>query len=149
MITTAMKPIYHEALQIKNVSGAPMKRAKYVESALAKREGGVWIQVHNAIEVAFEKLLEKAEGVMVTKFGEVFDTLHSNFCLLCDDSEAKDDEERELEKALRNDLGEAVAEVKAMLADDGAIARRVAECKAYQAAQAETAKDPSSLFVPQ
>jgi hypothetical protein len=69
MITTAMKQIYREALQIKNVSGAPMKRAKYMESALAKREDGVWIQVHNAIEVAFDKLFENAEGIMVKKFG--------------------------------------------------------------------------------
>jgi predicted ATPase with chaperone activity len=149
MITTAMKQIYREVLQIKNVSGAPMKRAKYMESALAKREDGVWIQVHNAIEVAFDKLFENAEGIMVKKFGEVFDTLHINFCLLCDDSKAKDDKERESEKALRDVLGEAVAKVKAMLAHDGAITKRHAECKALQVAQAEAAKDPSSLFMPQ
>jgi hypothetical protein len=148
MITTAMKQIYRNAAQIKNVSGAPLKRAKYVESALAKREDGIWIQVHNAIEAAFEKLFETAGKIMVTKFGDAFDTLHSNFCLLCEDSEAKDDEERELEKALRNDLGEKAAEVKAMLADGGAIANLVAECKGYQATQAEAAKDTQSLFMP-
>jgi hypothetical protein len=80
---------------------------------------------------------------------EVFDTLHINFCLLCDDSKAKDDKERESEKALRDVLGEAVAKVKAMLAHDGAITKRHAECKALQVAQAEAAKDPSSLFMPQ
>jgi hypothetical protein len=144
-----MKQIYRDAAQIKGGVGAPMRRAKFVETALSKRDDGVWVQVHDAMEVAFDNLFEFAKKTMVKRFGEVFDALHNNFCLLCDDSEAKDEDEKVLEKALRDELKEKTAEVKAMLADGGAIAQRVAECKAYQATQAEAAKDFSSMFVSQ
>lgn len=86
---------------------------------------------------------------MVERLGEVFDALHFNFCLMCDDSEAKGEDEKMQEKALRDTLREATAKVEAMLADGGALAKSAADCKAYQATQAEAAKDPSSLFMPQ
>jgi hypothetical protein len=143
-----MKPIYVSAIQIKGGRGAPVRRAGLVENSVTKRNG-IWTQVHDAIEVAFDKLFEKAEDVMVKTFGEVFDTLHNNFLLLCDDTEAKDEKAKVLEKLLRNDLKEKAAEVKAMLEEGGKIAKLVAECKAYQASQAAAAKSFSSMFVSQ
>lgn len=147
-ITIAMKQVYRGATLIKGGRGAPRRRADHIESAVTKRNG-VWIGVHDAIEVAFDKLFERAENAMVARFGEVFDALHTNFCLLCDDSEAKDDEEKVLEQALRSELREKAAEVKEMLNEGGKIAELVAACKAYKAAQTAATKDPSSLFVPQ
>jgi hypothetical protein len=146
-VTLAMKPIYRDALQIKG-RGGPLKRAEFVESAVTKRSG-VWTQVLDAIEAAFDKLFERAENVMVKTFGDVFDTLHNNFLLLCDDSEAKDEKAKVLEKLLRGDLKEKAAEVKAMLEEGGKITKLVAQCKAYQTSQAAAAKDFSSMFVSQ
>jgi hypothetical protein len=136
-----MKPIYREAAKIKGGIGAPKRRSNHVESAVAKRNG-VWIQVHDAIEAAFVDLFRRAENKMVELSEEVFDTLHHNFCLLCDDSEAKDDKDKVLEKVLRDDLKEKAAEVKVMLEEGGKIAELVAQCKTYQAAQAEAASAP-------
>jgi hypothetical protein len=147
-LTAAMKPIYREAIQVKGGRGAPGRRAAFIESAVTKRNG-VWIQVHDAIEAAFDNLFERAENAMVEGFGEVFDKLHNNFLLLCDDTETKDEKAKVLEKVLRKDLKENAAEVKAMLEDGGKIAELVAACKAYQDVQTAASKDPSSLFVPQ
>jgi uncharacterized protein (DUF1697 family) len=143
-----MKPIYRDAIQIKGGRGSPVRRAGLVESAVTKRSG-VWTQVHDAIEASFDKLFGRAEDVMVNTFGDVFDTLHNNFLLLCDDSEAKDEKAKVLEKLLRSDLKEKAAEVKAMLDKGGKIAKLVAQCKAYQTSQAAAAKDFSSMFVSQ
>ena len=142
-----MKPIYHDARQIKGGKGAPGRRAGHVESAVTRRNG-VWIQLHDAIEAAFDDLFERAEKTMVNTFGQVFDSLHSNFVLLCDDSETKDEKTKVLETLLRNDLKEKVAEVKGMLEEGGKIAELVAGCKSIQASYA-AGKDPSSLFMPQ
>jgi len=144
-ITIAMKQVYREAIQIKGGRGAPRRRAEFIESAVTKRNR-IWIQVHDAIEVAFDELCARAENTMITKFGEVFDALHNNFCLLCADSETRDEKEKVLEKVLRDDLKLKAAEVKGMLAEGGMIAKRVAECKQYHSSQAAT--DTSSLFVP-
>jgi hypothetical protein len=143
-----MKPIYRDAMQIKG-RGGPIKRAGHVESAVTKRDGGVWMQVQDAIEAAFDRLFERAEEVMVKTFGDVFDTLHHNFLLLCDDSQAKDEKAKVLEKLLRGELKERAAEVKAMLEEGGKIAKLVADCKAYQTTQAAAAQEFSSMFVSQ
>ena len=87
-ITLAMKPIYQETVKIKGGRGAPKRRADHIEAAVTKRNG-IWIEVHDAIDVAFDALFGKVEDAMVTRFGEVFDSLHNNFKLLCADSEAK------------------------------------------------------------
>jgi hypothetical protein len=147
-ITLAMKPVYRDALQIKG-RGGPANRGKYVESAVTKRDGGIWTKVQDAIEVAFDTLFANAEDNMVTTFGNVFDTLHNNFLLLCDDSEAKDEKTKLAEKLLRDDLREKAAEVKAMLEEGGKIAELVAKCKSYQDSQAAAASEYSSMFVSQ
>jgi hypothetical protein len=143
-----MKPIYRDALQIKG-RGGPGNRAKHVESAVTKRDGGVWMKVQDAIEAAFDRLFAIAEDNMALTLGKVFDTLHNSFLLLCSDSEAKDEKAKVLETLLRDDLKEKAAEVKAMLEENGKISKLVAECKSYQANQAAAAKDFSSMFVSQ
>jgi len=144
-ITMTMRPIHRDAIQVKGGRGAPRRRADFVESAVTKRDG-IWIQVHDAIEDAFDELFKQTENEMVEIFGEVFDALRKNFCLLCDDSKTKDDKEKVLEKVLRDNLKEKAAEVKGMLEEDGKIAELVAACKAFHSSQAAT--DTSSLFVP-
>ena len=144
-ITLAMKPIYQETVKIKGGRGAPKRRADHIEAAVMKRNG-IWIEVHDAIDVAFDALFGKAEDAMVTRFGEVFDSLHNNFKLLCADSEAKSEKEKVLEAELRDDLKEKSLQVKAMLAEGGDIAKLVAACKAYQSPPAGASQ---SLFVPQ
>jgi hypothetical protein len=140
-----MKPIYQEAIKIKGGKGAPKRRAEHIEGAVAKRNG-VWIEVHDAIDAGFDVLFGKFEDQMVTKCGAVFDSLHNNFRLLCDDSEAKSEKEKVLEGGLRDDLREKSLQVKAMLAEGGEIAKLVAACKVYQAPPAGASQ---SLFVPQ
>jgi hypothetical protein len=140
-----MKPIYLDAIKTKGGRGAPKRRADHIEGAVTKRNG-IWIEVHDAIDVAFDALFEKAEEAMVTRFGSVFDSLHNNFQLLCADSEAKSEKEKVLEDELRNDLKEKSLQVKAMLAEGGQIAKLVAACKAYQT---PAVSGSQSLFVPQ
>ena len=140
-----MKPMYLEATKIKGGRGAPKRRADHIEGAVSKRNG-VWVEVHDAIERGLEEVFERDETHMVTRFGEVFDSLHKNFRLLCDDSEAKSEKEKVLEGELRNDLKEKSLQVKSMLAEDGEIAKLIAACKAYQSPPAESSQ---SLFVPQ
>jgi hypothetical protein len=144
-ITLAMKPIYLEAWKIKGVRGAPKRRADFVQAGVTKRNG-VWMQVHESIEAAFDKLSENAENAMVARFGEVFDSLHGNFLLLCEKSEAKSDKEKVFEKSLRDELGNRVTKVKEMLDEGGEITKLVAACKAYHAAPAANSQ---SLFVQQ
>jgi hypothetical protein len=81
---------------------------------------------------------------MVQRFGEVFDSLHTNFGLLCAKSEVRDEKQKVLEQALRAELKENLEKVKGMLGEGGDIPRLVAECMAYSA-QANS----SPLFVPQ
>lgn len=142
-ITLAMGPIYHEAAQIKGGRGAPRRRAEFIESRVTKRSG-IWLKVHDSIEASFDTLFQETEQAMVQKFGEVFDSLHANFRLLCTKTEVKDEKEKVLEQALRAELKDHLKEVKGMLGDGGNIPRLVAECKAYSA-QAST----SPLFLPQ
>lgn len=125
-----MVPIYREAVQIKGGRGAPGRRAGFIESKVSKRNG-LWIKVHDAIDEAFDKQFRKADNAMVAQFGDVFDTLHNNFRLLCDKTEAKDDKEKVLEEALRNELKGNLVLVKKMLDEGGEICRLVAWCKAY------------------
>lgn len=140
-----MRPIYLEASKIKGMRGAPKQRADFVQARVTKRNG-VWIQVHDSIDKAFDKLFEEAEDAMVAHFGGVFDTLHGNFRLLCESSEAKSEDEKVLEEDLRNDLKERSVRVKGMLAEGGEIASMVAACKAYQS---PAVAGSQSLFVPQ
>ena len=144
-ITLAMKPVYLEVTKIKGGRGAPKRRAVHVEGAVSKRNG-VWIDVHDSIDVGFDELFERAENHMVTRFGEVFDSLHNNFRMLCENSEAKNEKEKVLEGELRDNLREKSLQVKGMLAEGGEIAKLIAACKAYQAPPAGASQ---SLFVPQ
>jgi hypothetical protein len=138
-----MKPTYLEAWKIKGMRGAPKQRADFVHANVTKRNG-VWIQVHDSIDKAFDKTFAETEDDMVARFGEVFDTLHGNFQLLCKKSEAKSPEEKVLEGKLRDDLKESSVRVKSMLAEDGEIASLVAACQAYQSPSANS----QSLFLP-
>lgn len=138
-----MKPIYLAASKLKGMRGAPKHRADYVQANVAKRNG-IWIQVHDSINTAFDEAFEEAENTTVARFGEVFNTLHSNFLLLCEKSEATSEDEKACEKALRDELGRRVLKVKEMLDEGGEITKSVAACKAYTPVSSS-----SSLFVSQ
>lgn len=139
-ITLAMNPVYDAISQMKG-RGGPEKRKKALESALAKRDG-VWMQVHDLIKGAFEDYFQQYESRLVNVFVTFFDGLHQDFLRLCADTEVKDEKQKVQEQMLRTRLSENLAEVRKMVAEDGAISGLVEKCKNH-VAQASN----SQLFV--
>ena len=77
-IAKAMKPIYEEAIKIKN-RGAPLRRAEYVEQRVTKRDG-VWLSVHDSIDAAFDKLLKRYEDGITKKIEALLTTSTRTSC---------------------------------------------------------------------
>lgn len=139
-IAKAMKPLYEEAIKIKN-RGAPLRRAEYVEQRVTKRDG-VWLSVHDSIDAAFDKLLKRYEDGITKKIEGLFDDLHKDFLLLCDDSKPKEEKDKVQEEIMRAELKENLAKVKTMIEPGGAIPDLVAKCKQYS-----VSSNSSQLFV--
>jgi hypothetical protein len=144
-VTLAMKPIYRHAVLVKGNLSAPGQRAEFVQNEVSKRNG-VWIEVHDAIDKAFDQVFEKAENAIVAKFEQVFDVLQLFYPSLSEDSKVKSEKEEMLEGELQVTLEKNLVRVKEMLGEDGEITRLVADCKAYQS---YPAANHSSMFVPQ
>jgi hypothetical protein len=136
----AMEPIYEEVQKIKGVGG-PRRRADRFERLVTKNNG-ILLKVHDSIERAFEDLFQSYEGKMVEVFGQVFDSLHNNFRLLCAGTETKDEKEKVQEQILRKELKENLAKVKAMVEEGGIIPELVEKCKKYS-----SGTNSSQLFV--
>lgn len=136
----AMEPIYEELQKIKGVGG-PKKRADRFERLVTKNNG-ILLKVHDNIERAFDEVFHDYEGKMVEVFGQVFDSLHNNFRLLCAGTETKDEKEKIQEEILRKELKENLAKVKAMVEEGGIIPELVEKCKKYS-----VSSNSSQLFV--
>lgn len=141
----AMQEVYAEIRQIKG-SGAPKKRVDEFERRVT-RVSGIWIKVHDGIEAEFDALFAKYELALVKRVGEIFDSLHMKFNLLCDESVPKDDEEKAMEEVLREKLQESLVKAKAMVEAGGVIPSLVEQCKNYSTAQAQ--HNNNGLFVSQ
>lgn len=137
-----MRPIYDDALKVKG-RGGPLKRAELIEQRVAKRNHGVWMQVHDSIDASIDKLFEKYEDCITAKIQKLFEDLHRDFLLLCEDTEPKEEKDRVQEEITRNELRENVKEVKAMIEPGGVIPELVAKCKQYSA----PSSSGSQLFV--
>jgi hypothetical protein len=139
-IATAMAPIYADAIKIKK-HGAPVKRAELVEHRVTKRNG-VWLNVHDSIDTALDKLFKKYEGIVTKEITTLFDGLHQDFLRLCAGTKPKEEKDRVQEEITRTALKENLATVKAMIEPDGDIPKLVAQCKQYSASS-----NSSQLFV--
>jgi hypothetical protein len=139
-IAMAMKPIFADAIKIKR-HGAPLKRAELVEQRVTKRNG-IWLNVHDSIDTALDKLFKKYEDTLTKGIIALFDELHQDFLRLCAGTKPKEEKDRVQEEITRAALKENLATVKAMIEPGGAIPKLVAQCKQYSASS-----NSSQLFV--
>lgn len=124
-----MTPIYEQAQQMKGYR-APAKRAAFIEREIT-RVNGLWLKLHDAIERGFDKLLVRHANAVVESFEDIFDSIHSDFLLLCDDTDTKDEKLKVAEELLRKQLKENLLQVREMMDENGDIPKLVAQCKAY------------------
>ena len=134
-MTKAMDPVYEEVKQIKG-RGAPARRPHIFEEKVTKI-GGVFANVQDRVEAAFDKVLCDSLAALVKDLHGIVDGIHRKFTLMCEDSEVKSEEEREQEEKLREHLQKNF--IKARESVEGPIKALADECKNYSAAKAQAA----------
>jgi len=135
----AMVPIYAQVCQIKGGRGAPQRRAELFASKVS-RVSGVWLDVHDLVERALNKLFVQHLGKLSEDIDQVIDGIHDKFNLLCEDTAAKSQEEKEQELELRAQLQRSVIKANELIA--GPVRQAAEECKNYG-----SKKEQESLFV--
>jgi hypothetical protein len=134
-----MTPIYSEVIQIKG-RGGPQKRAELFEKRVSKI-GGVWTDVHDKVEAAFDKLFCNQLKTLSKDLEEVVEVIHRKFNMLCADTEVKDESEKLQEEELRQNLQKSLIKARELV--QGPIQDLAVECKNYSIRKEQTA-----LFVP-
>ena len=137
-----MQEICSELIQIKG-KGAPAARMKALERKVAAYSG-VCMKVHDNVNRALDELFHLCTNTATTRIGASFDEIHNKLPIICDETEAKTEEDKAMEKILQEKLKENVQEVKRTLDKDGEIAKLVEESKTYHS---QTGKGASELFV--
>lgn len=135
----AMEPIYNEVMQIKG-QGAPQKRCDEFEKRVCS-PSGVWTTFHDKIQSAFEELFSDEVDILSQEIEAVFNIILGKFNLMCDNAEAKTEEEKALEEDLRCKMQKNLVLARAIV--EGPVAQLANDCKNYS-----INKEQTSLFVP-
>jgi hypothetical protein len=138
-LAEAMAPIYRHVSTIVGVRRAPDTRIAEFERRVCKHTG-VWMTIHGKIEKAFDKMFETQREMVDEAMNKVFDGIHRQFELMCDDTVAKTDTEKVEEEKLKAALRKVVDRASKLVY--GEIARLADECKNYR-----KIKEENSFFV--
>ena len=137
-LAKAMEPIYKSVAQTKG-RGAPKERIAAFERQVC-RMGGVWMQVRDSINGAFDRLFQETLRKLEIALGKNIDNLYGKFNMLCHDTVAKNETEQKQEDELIKELGKALIKAREMV--QGPISQLAEECN-----NCSKIKEKNSLFV--
>lgn len=133
-----MTPIYNDVSKIKKKNAPKLRLAEFEKRVC--RTGGVWMKTHAQIEDRLNVIFKSQLVQLKNGLDTVFNGFASKFDMLCNDTLAKTEEEKEQEDKLVAKL--TVAREKAQEMMQHCIEPLASECKNYSAVQ-----EDKSLFV--
>ncbi|KAI7283939.1 hypothetical protein KC345_g2620 [Hortaea werneckii] len=122
-----MRPIYDKVHPMRG-PGAPQRRAEAFIKAVSGTSG-VWMDVHDKIEYAMYDEFGNSLVELEATLGSIFDAIHTKFTILCDNTVAKSEEDRQQEEELRQKLGKNLALVQQLM--EGPVKQAVEACKKF------------------
>lgn len=132
-----MRPIYDSIHPIRG-TGAPQKRAEAFIKAVSGASR-VWMDIHDKIENAMHDEFGKALCELEATLGSIFDGIHRKFTILCENTVAKSEDEKQQEEELRQKLGENLVLVQQQM--EGPVQQAVEACKKFSKEE-EAASSP-------